>query len=56
MTVEATRADLTSAHSLLGYSPRVGLREVMARQVDGMVKQPSPQSVSVSDVAEVVSR
>lgn len=53
--VEATRADLTLAHALLGYSPRVELREGIARQLDWMVKQPPSQSVS-TPVAEVVSR
>ncbi|MFC8384394.1 NAD-dependent epimerase/dehydratase family protein [Nocardia sp. NPDC057272] len=54
--VEATRADLTRAHALLGYSPRVELRDGIARQLDWMVKQPSPQSISEPSVGEVVLR
>ncbi|WP_051407432.1 NAD-dependent epimerase/dehydratase family protein [Nocardia sp. CNY236] len=53
--VEATRADLTVAHSLLGYAPRVELREGVARQLDWMVKQPSGHSVSAA-AKVVVSR
>ncbi|MFD4351532.1 NAD-dependent epimerase/dehydratase family protein [Nocardia sp. NPDC058518] len=54
--VEATRADLTLAHTLLDYSPRVELREGIARQLDWMVRQPSPQPISEPAVGEVVTR
>ncbi|MGS2811626.1 NAD-dependent epimerase/dehydratase family protein [Nocardia sp. MW-W600-9] len=54
--VEATRADLTLARVLIGYSPHIELREGIARQLDWMVKQPSPQTFSEPAVAEVVSR
>ncbi|MGW0324470.1 NAD-dependent epimerase/dehydratase family protein [Nocardia sp. NPDC003183] len=54
--VEATRADLTLAHALLEYSPCVELREGIARQLDWMVKQRSPQSISEPTVGEVVLR
>ncbi|MFI5501090.1 NAD-dependent epimerase/dehydratase family protein [Nocardia asteroides] len=54
--VEATRADLTLARMLLNYTPRVELREGIARHLDWMVKQSSPHPKPTPTVEEVVSR
>lgn len=54
--VEATSADLTLASLLLDYSPRVELRAGIARHLDWMVKQPSPQPMSGPASGEVVVR
>ncbi|MGV9720434.1 NAD-dependent epimerase/dehydratase family protein [Nocardia beijingensis] len=54
--VEATRADLTLARLLLDYTPSVKLRAGIARHLDWMVKQPSPQPMCRPAAGEVVSR
>lgn len=54
--VEATRANLTLARLLLDYTPSVELRGGIARHLDWMVKQPSPQSMCKPAAGEVVSR
>jgi nucleoside-diphosphate-sugar epimerase len=42
-----TEADLSLARRLLGYRPRVGLREGMARHADWLAALPDSQRMSL---------